>query len=400
MNSIDANEKNYLFILSNDFGEIGVALYFILGQSFVHRSTLLIPEKRFKKLQISGSFKVASYNSLDDIISEIDNTNPAVVFLFSGYLFQQVLPLSSFKKLINYIEANNGLIATTDPLLGLIMRLEVSMVDVDLFFKKSPFALMRLWHKLKTYFVIKKLAPYARLLKNATHVYPHPIVNLQLPNYLKTASFFNEKILTHSVDNHCIEENDGANRAMISTKKKWFFVISDIDLTIQSSLHGYNLFVELLSTKLNEAISLNIFPVLIAPSKLIKAISSKFDNEKLLLYSDCPYDKFSKLLVEAEYAFYWNMYSASIITRILHKKSIFFFDKGHVSRILKPFGNLALDCIYGGMNPIFLEIDQKLEINMLIEASKKSQAFASHVFNHWHGSPNPENALISIISKS
>jgi hypothetical protein len=73
-------------VLCNDFGELGLAMYFLQGQPFADRTTLLLPPRLADR--DDGRLPVATrrFSSAQDILRVVDEEEPDAVVLLSGYL--------------------------------------------------------------------------------------------------------------------------------------------------------------------------------------------------------------------------------------------------------------------------------------------------------------------------
>src|SRR5688500_3212733 len=109
-----------LFVIDNDYGGLGLVMYFLHGQPFASRATLLLPA-RAQELH-KGRLPVAwrAYRSLRDILDAVEAESPDVVILVSGYLFhsQGVLKLAQTRELVRVLRQRGCVVATTDPYLG------------------------------------------------------------------------------------------------------------------------------------------------------------------------------------------------------------------------------------------------------------------------------------------
>jgi hypothetical protein len=64
---------------------------------------------------------------------------------------------------------------------------------------------------------------------------------------------------------------------------------------------------------------------------------------------------FTALLGEAEHVFYWNMFSNSVLARVMNHRSAFFFAPGHLAHAIPSLPGLAVRHYYAGAAPTFLD---------------------------------------------
>ncbi|HEY7819246.1 MAG TPA: hypothetical protein VIG29_13560, partial [Vicinamibacteria bacterium] len=80
-------DARLLFVLSKDYGELGMAMLFLQGQEFGRRSILMLPEPVFSTNKDSLPVSASRYGAFEDLLEALDRHQPDLVFLLSGYLF-------------------------------------------------------------------------------------------------------------------------------------------------------------------------------------------------------------------------------------------------------------------------------------------------------------------------
>ena len=117
----------------------------------------------------------------------------------------------------------------------------------------------------------------------------------------------------------------------------------------------------------------------------------------LTLITRCPYDEFERRLLEAEIAFYWQIFPTSAFMRLWNALPAFFFDPGHNSRLLEPMHAAGLRHYYVGGAPTFLEISRPLDAYALMARQPDFDRFAEEARKRLSRLPTPEAMLNAIL---
>ena len=56
----------------------------------------------------------------------------------------------------------------------------------------------------------------------------------------------------------------------------------------------------------------------------------------------CSYEEFEQRLLDAEFVFYWQIFSTSTFLRLWNGLPVFFFDQGHNAHLLSPLQEAGL----------------------------------------------------------
>ena len=76
------------------------------------------------------------------------------------------------------------------------------------------------------------------------------------------------------------------------------------------------------------------------PATMVDQLANQLpDTVELLPF--CPFVEFEARLLAAEYAFYWNVFSFSVVLRIANGFPVFFYDRGHLSRTIEPLYDIG-----------------------------------------------------------
>lgn len=355
-----SSDRRLLFLLSNDFGELSNALYFIKDCSF--QTTMLLPERLFR---INGNSLPVSnrcYNSADDVIDVLDQQRPDIVFLFSGYLYvaNQLFQFDDFEELIRRLLACGSRPVTSDPFLGIM-----SNVDASTFSAQHP---AKAW--LTQHFV-----KMSAVLREVTHLYLIPTETVSRSNSI---SFYNPTIVEPPV----LPQRLAMLReelAIDPQTKRWLFVLASEDYVYQVSRHGKYSFDSLLLRRLQDTVREGRQPVLLAPQPCITSMRNNGEaSSGAVLLPFCGCEMFRLLLLDAEYVFYWNVFSNSIIGRVLNRLPLFFFDYGHMAHAIKPLFEKGIKCYYCDASLPFLDQQEQLRsVNLDSLGRQQEQTFAS-----------------------
>jgi hypothetical protein len=102
--------------------------------------------------------------------------------------------------------------------------------------------------------------------------------------------------------------------------------------------------------------------MLIGPAQLVRTVRARLaDQPAVTAYSDTVYGVFMQHLMGAEYVFFWNYYSFSVIHRVLANRPAFFFHEGHMVHIMPALKQAGVRLFYNDWKPPMLSIDKPLE---------------------------------------
>ena len=380
MTDKDSDKAKLLFILSNDYGELFDAMCFVMGLRF--DPVFLMPPKLFKVNHTTLPYPVHCYNSASDIRSIVEKEKPDIVLLFSGYLYvmNNIMNAEALEKLIAQWRDQNLKVATSDPFLGMM-----SAIEDDTFSDRHP------GHEwLKSHF-----SWLSRLLQDFPHIY-HSTLPLKTA---KGVSFFNSNIILQPSEISCRRKQLLEWSPVRGAKDRWLFVLSPEDYGIQMRTYGEDRFLELLRRMLSDAAEVGRQPVLMAPQSCLAALQASGKRvEDLIALPSCSFTLFMLLLYEGEYVFYWNMFSASIVARALNGKPFFVFDRGHLARVIKPFGAVAMRHFYPDCEIELLEQKDALALEQLAQlAARQEKGIFEPARRNFARSPSPERIVREIV---
>ncbi len=373
-------DARLMFLISDDYGELGNVMYILKGQKFTDHTTLLLSPRIYATHGDTLPGQIRKYRGLQDIVDAVDDRKPDIVFLFSGYLYtiNSVLSQECVEKLIPLLRKKVPHVVTSDFFLG---GLSEAHIAAKLARIHPPF--------LKAF----------ELLRDITHFYPVPCHRLARSRETPTVFAFNPVFL----------RSDGAtvSEAILSfyreigvdaTKPFWLFILSQRDYEIQVRRSGDVPFAEVLLSKLDETLKAGRQAVFLGPPDCLQAISSETRSAAgAVLLDFCPYDSFTSLLLGAEYVFYWNMFSISNIIRLGNGLPLFFFDTGNLCEIGAMYEILAQNYLQG-WKPVCLDHRQELLPPILDIVNTVFRRDLQRVGECFRSLPSPDKMVASILN--
>jgi hypothetical protein len=387
-----------VFIQSHSYGDLVLTMALLEGHELGGNAALMLPDRLFSdnhELPLS----TYRYTSDADILSVVDIWEPDVVFFVSAYVLVSsgTLPLPSMDGLVRQLRARGCRLVTTDPFLGLTRNFNVSQVDLPLS-RLSWLARLRQLRKIKGMF--RTLSRTARTFKDVTHLYPVPTDGLLTNDGVHRVSFFNPRI----VRSHA--ESSGGDRQRSTAdpgaaERSWLFILGAVDHGCQCFVWGPENFASIVASKLEQARRQGRRPVLVAPRSLTDVVSSRLSAEaRAELVPFCSYADYISRLFDAEYAFFWNALSASILLRLANSLPVFFFDPGHLQRFFKPCYQAGVHCNYGGFEPRLLDAQEPLDAHALANLVAEQRQMVVAIRNHWQRSPEPDQVIDRLLRDS
>lgn len=342
-----------LAIVSRDYGELGNAMNFLERTPLASAPVLMLPVGMQEPGLAAGAFDIRRYDSLKEIEASVRETRPDAVLLFSGYLLAigRRFSLLHALQLLRFLRRRGIPVLTSDPFIGMIRSpwsLDFSMVlasrpGMGHGPRRAFIALLSKALSLRIYLM-------SRALRNACHVYPAPIEAAAGGRTLQL-NYFNPDLAQASQSQ--AEPPPG--------KPVWVFTLSRVDCLIQTRRHG-SAFVEHLAARLSEVAASGRRAVLVATPELAAQLEPMLaEGADVSLRGEESYSRYMATLMTAEYAFFWNFFSFSIIHRVLAARPVFFFDEGHMVEILPALSQEGIRSFYGGWQPPLRRLSDPLQ---------------------------------------
>jgi hypothetical protein len=352
-----------MIVVSADFGELANALYLLEGTAAVD-AQLMLPPRLYEQNRELAPHAVASYHNAAELVVALHRFQPQVLLLMSGYLFgvNGLLNVDDLRNIVAEAHAMRIAIATTDPFLGILSHL-----GEHTFIHAQRDAL------------VSHLAAVERVLGDVTPVYLSPP-----PDETNSKSFYNPGV------------EIPRDKAAVADPY-WLFVLSLEDYVSQCSVAGRSVFDETLVRLMNETISADRRPVMLLPGIARQSVAPSAPvGARVLDFCDCR--SFRGLLLNAEYVFYWNIFSNSILVRIANVSPIFFFDRGHLARSIPSLIPIAMRSYFANAELPMLDPRQRLNADAVGAKAKEQSVTFAPTYRAFHALPSPDEMLRSIAA--
>ncbi len=369
-----------LFLLSKDFGELHNALYFATEPEF--DSLILAPPSLYNLQREGLPVTIAPYQSIDDVLAAVERFQPDLAFLFSGYLYaaNQLFPNEDLDVLVQVLRRRHCGIVTSDSFFGLRAQL-----DDDAFEK---------WPRLRE---LRK-AQWARahaILQSVTHLYD---VDPQGFAVAESYSFSNVRMVRPPAYMPCPPEVRQA-LGLDPTRPRWVFVLATEDYEGLVGEYG-PAFDELLTDQLYEALYQGRQPVLVAPPRCTSAVALRATTgDGLLLVPFCRHTQFMSLILDAEYVFFWNLFSNSVVARAVNRLPMFFFDRGHMARYCPGLFERYMTCYFTAGCPPCLPMDEPLDAEQLPRRAAEQADAMNALADNLLKSPAPAEVVRRLLQR-
>ena len=400
--SSNTRSPRLLFILNNDYGELGLAMYFLQGRGLADSTTLLLPPRLFAKNRTTLPGKTCEYESIEDIVQTVNETEPDIVFLFSGYILplHEIISLEAMESLVQFLSDRNCKIVTSDPFFGIFSRLDPASLSVKDSLRLFDAEILpdQSWaYRLSTTFgnirILKQFTAASNIIKDTIHLYytrtdPHddPIAVTT-----DNIAFYNPSLVRG--------EKEGTS-GVSAEDRRWLFILGSVDYELQTSYYGESRFIDVLANKMHETLQAGRRPVLLAPDECVQKLRNRVPiaaRKDLLTF--CAYEAFSSLLLEAEYVFYWNLASYSTFLRVINGLPMFMFDEGHLARHVKPMYERMVKWYYQNWTPPSLNQHEKLNVDVLGALSGDYKKDTARIVRNLEELPSPEEVIQNLFSR-
>ncbi len=403
--SLNTRSPRLLFILNNDYGELGLAMYFLQGRGLADSTTLLLPPRLFAKNRNTLPGQACEYASIEDIVRTVDETEPDIVFLFSGYILplHQIISLEAMASLMQFLSGKRCKVVTSDPFFGIFSRMnpdDVSATESLRLFDAEILKDQSWAYRLSTTFgnirILRQFTAASDLIKDTIHLYytrtdPH---DESIAVSTDNIAFFNPSLVRAE------DESGNAGSDAEQEHKQWLFILGSVDYELQTSYYGEPKFIDILANKMQEVLQAGRRPVLLAPDECVQKLRSRVPipaRKGLLTF--CAYEAFSSLLLEAEYVFYWNLASYSTFLRVINGLPMFMFDEGHLARHVKPMHERMVRWYYQNWTPPSLNQHKKLDVDVLADLAGDYRRDTARIVANLEALPSPEEVIQNLYSR-
>ena len=367
-----------LFVLSADFGNLSDALYFVKGEPF---DTVLLMPERLRAVSGNVPVPALTYTSPDDVLEAVARERPDIVFLLSGYLYtvNGIFDITAVQRIVMSLRRTGVPTVTSDPFCGLLARLD------DATFSDA--------HPRKPW-LMEHFGQLHALFKDIPHLYlAEPRDDPGAP----AVWFFNEHVLVSPSALDEARQLLASAFRMDPDRRRWLFILSTEDYGFQ--LAERPSFNDLLHARLDEVARAGRQPVLVAPELCVTAMQTRRSITGLVLLPFCEHGSFTALLQDAEYAFYWNVFSNSIPMRGANGLPLFFFDRGHMARAVPPVLEAGMRWYYPGTELTYLDLTQPLAGDELARLAAGQQQSMAGARDNFRRAPSPETMVRTLLAR-
>jgi len=374
------SRRKLLFVISNDYGELSGAMYLAMGGAF--EVVMALPPRLYGPNQGGLPYRAHGYESVEDVLGIVGRERPDVVLLFSGYLYaiNGIFKLAAVAALVEGVTKEGRRVVTSDPFLGLMGE-----IGPGTFNERHPLKRVLAEH----------FSGVFRVLKEVVHIYPADVAG---GGGMRSVCFFNPGMVIGAEEAAGVTRRVGEVAGVDAGRKRWLFVLSAEDYAAQVNLMGRGAFEEILVARLRDAAGAGRQAVLVGPDACIGSIRAvAWGIEGALLLSFCGLEQFRLLLLEAEFAFYWNMLSNSILTRAANALPVFFFDRGHMLLAMPAMYELAMARYYSGATLPWLDQRRQLVGDELARRAEAGVREIGRAMASMGRLPRPEGAIDAIM---
>ncbi|WP_298510429.1 hypothetical protein [uncultured Kordia sp.] len=385
-----------LFVLDNDYGELTTIMYLVSGQNYFRKSKVLLSARLYEKNKNILPQNIDLWTTEEDVLNSLKTYQPDVLVFAAGYLIpvHNLLTNEALERVCQAATDQKIQVVTADPFLGLVSEWspkglkEIISIDIPTGSNEHLIGLKRQAdQKLHT-----ELAAANSFLRAFPHLYP-TYTDMKgiaaFPSDEKNKSFFNEKLVIP------------AELQSLSSKDKphWMFIISEVDFQTQTMHVGAGKFVAMVWNLLTQGANLGRKMIFLGPSALINMLRSMSTtpNENICLFNFGAFDRVMSLLLTAEYTFYWNVVSHTILIQLWNGKSVILFDKGHLARSVSNLYERVIAWYYQGWEPNYFDQTQKITLEGLADFVNDHTKQKERLMKAYTRAPSPAALFNSLL---
>jgi len=395
-----------LFILDNDFGELTTIMYLVLGQAFFHDARILLSPRLYKTNHDALPGRVDMWISEEYLAKTIDTFQPNVVVFASGYLLpvHNLLSADALGRLCRQAQRNHAVVVTADPFLGLLSQWPSQslhqLISIDIPENATPAVIAA--KRAADAMLHTELSGAEKLLRAVPHLYPsHTNMDglMTASTDSRNLSFFNDALLlppTIAV----IRPNIGGNLSATKDRPHWMFLISQADYQTQAMFLGSMEFAKVVANLLTQTAQLGRHAIFLGPSQfidLVKLVLPADDHIHLLPF--CSFRHAMSLLLTAEYSYYWNIVSHSILLQLWNGRPVILFDRGHLVRAMPAIYERVIAWYYQGWEPPYLDPNEHLSFAALEEAVAPHAQLRMELMARFRRAPSPATVFNSLLDR-
>jgi hypothetical protein len=339
-------------VLDNDFGELTTLLYLVMGQPVFANTTLYLSPRVYAKNADILPGRTREWTGAAHLMGMLEQDRCELLILASGYLLpvHDLLTLKQLDQVLALAKRQAMRVATFDPFLGLVARaaggdgegLE-QMIQLD--FPTQGIPALDAAKRQASAKLVDALGGADRLLWRYPHVFP--VQPTQTP---QTRSAWDGRNL--SCYNPCLKMPDHLSAQALDQAPFWVFVLSEVDFQRQMLMHPGGVFLDRVVDWLQMAARSERTAVFFGPSEVNAMLQAKLaGNERIILRDFAPFHEIMALLLLAEFSFYWNIVSHTILMQLMNGRPPIILDQGHLLGAVPGLQPMIRDWYYQGWQP-------------------------------------------------
>jgi hypothetical protein len=385
-----------LFILDNDFGELTTVMYLILGQECFGDARILLSHRLYEKNHDVLPGRTGVWNSEQDLVEKIETLRPRVVVFASGYVLpvHKLLTADAMDRLCALAQRHNAVVVTADPFLGLISQWSGRGLDqlISIDIPKNAGEHLVAVKRAADAMLHAALSKAEKVLRTLPHLYP----SFTDMDALETAttdgrnvSFFNDALV--------LPPDINVTATTAGRASHWMFVISEVDYQIQMMFMGNIEFARVVASLLTQTVQLDRHAIFAGPAELLDLLKPALaDNERIHLLTFCSFPRFMSLLLSAEYSFYWNVVSHTILMQLWNGRPVVLFNRGHLARSVPALYERVIAWYYQGWEPPYLDHNAALSLSALEEAVAPHAQHRNQIMARFRRAQSPATLFASL----
>lgn len=381
-----------LAVVSTDYGELGNALYFVDGLELDTRPLVMLPQRMQALEPAPAGLDIRHYSTLKDIVAALDESGADTVLLFSGYLMTigQRLSLLNTLRLLRELKRRKITVLTSDPFIGEVHTpFSLDFAAVVAVLRPKQGLIQRVLTRVIGRVLALRIYCLHYQLRKVWNIYPAPMKAARFAPNRRWLSYYNAR--------------PGAwhEPAPTPTLPSWIFVLSRIDCEILLARYGED-FATHLCERVRDARRAGRRAVVIATKELVATLRDRLPagDTEIELRAEGGYLPYMSSLMAAEYAFFWNYFSFSILHRVIARRPVFFFATGHMVKILPSLAAVGIENFYGGWTPPLLALTAPLNADTLTPLAQETRAHFGDLSAHLRESPSPSEVLRTACNRA
>jgi hypothetical protein len=178
------------------------------------------------------------------------------------------------------------------------------------------------------------------------------------------------------------------------------FTISQVDWEMQATFMGPEEFAKTVASLLTQTSQLGRHAILLGPAELLNMVAPALaGHERIHLLSFCSFRCAMSLLLSAEYSFYWNVVSHSILMQLWNGRPVILFNRGHLARSIPAIYERVIAWYYQGWEPPYIDQNARLSPGVLENAAASHAQSRKQMIARFRRAPSPVAVFNSLLER-